>query len=62
MMSRNGENEDVPYNDSKFRTNEVSKSILSPKNGGSKSTMRHVEGLLGESLLLNGPNKTLYKV
>lgn len=41
--------------------NDLSQNFLSPNNAGSKSAMRH-HGLLGESLVLNEPNKTLYKV
>ena len=61
MMSRNTEqNKDVPYCDSKIKSGiELSHSYLSPTSG-SKSAMRH-HSLLGESLVLNEPNKTLYK-
>lgn len=65
MISRNSEqkNNESPYRDSRFKPNELSHSILSPTNAaaGSKSAMRH-HGLLGESLVMNEPNKTLYKV
>ena len=61
MISRNSDhptNQDPPYRDPKT---DLSQTVLSPTNIGSKSAMRH-HGLLGESLVLNEPNKTLYKV
>ena len=48
----------MPYRDPK---NDLTQPFLSPTNLGSKSAMRH-HGLLGESLVLNEPNTTLYKV
>ena len=62
MMSRNSDhNHDAPYYDAKGKTTELSHNLLSPVNAGSKSAMRH-HGLLSESLVINEPNKTLYKV
>jgi hypothetical protein len=64
MISRNSDhqiNHDGAYNDTKFKHNDLSQTFLSPTNLGSKSAMRH-HGLLGESLVMNEPNKTLYKV